>query len=171
MMTQNVFRTVLEAKESIPVNLDVLAQRLGLEIRRVPMDDRVSGYIERRPDGWMIGVNSTHPHNRQRFTIAHELGHFVHHRPLLDGGTNDTRAYRTDPETRLFNARIQRRHEIEANRFAAGLLMPGDKVREVLQELRGVNDLVSRLARIFHVSPSAMEIRLRELVDEEVASA
>lgn len=162
-MTDNVFGAALEAMQSIPVNLDALARRLGVTIERVPIDDRVSGYIEKRGDRWVIGVNSGHHENRQRFTIAHELGHFAYHRSMLETGTNDTRAYRTDPGTRLFNARIQRRHEVEANRFAAALLMPKEHVIAWHQRMRGVNDPVSRLADGFRVSPRAMEIRLRDL--------
>lgn len=162
-MTDNVFGAALEAMESIPVNLDALADKLGVSIHRVPMDDRVSGFIERQGNKWVIGVNSRHHENRQRFTIAHELGHFAYHRPLLDAGTNDTRAYRTDPETRLFNAKIQRRQEIEANRFAAALLMPRDRLSEWMDTIRGVNDPVERLARAFRVSPHAMKIRMGDL--------
>lgn len=153
---------ILEAIESIPVNIGVLADRLGLRLYQKPMDDDVSGYICRGEDGrFNIFVNERHSVNRQRFTAAHEIGHYVLHRRLLEGGTNDTRAYRTTDSVKNYNPRITKKHESEANAFAAALLMPEKKVIE-LYRLSAANDLAG-LATHFGVSEAAMGYRINAL--------
>ena len=132
--------------------------------------------VHRRPDGsGVIGVNSSHSVTRQRFTIAHEIGHFLLH---------------TDEDVHIDEKRpIGRRDdlsgqavdacEIEANQFAAELLMPESLVREFVRNLgsnhpeTSVEDAIEELARTFRVSQLAMTYRLTNLrivrSDDEVA--
>lgn len=87
---------------------------------------------------------------RDRFTLAHELGHYVLH-------------YLWDPAQNGRMMALRRgsdRIEWEANWFAAAFLMPSDQFAQRYQELGG--DL-SRLASEFGVSPSAAEVRARGL--------
>ena len=156
---------VLEAAESIPVNLESLARQLGIRLVRTPLDDSICGCIERTADGWRLIVNAEHSRSRQRFTIAHELGHFVLHATALGDGTNDTRKYRATPAARAYNHTLDARHEREANQFAASLLMPAAKVRQ-FQQVMQAND-PGHLAELFQVSRGAMEIRLEELGEAE----
>lgn len=85
---------------------------------------------------------------RQRFTIAHEIGHLMLHD--LGVQFRDTKTYRGA------NAAADRLEQ-QANRFASELLMPSEFV---YQELRRIGDKVDELARIFEVSPKAMRFRL-----------
>jgi len=156
---------VLEAAESIPVNLESLTRQLGIRLVRTALDDELCGCIERTPDGWILVVNAEHSRSRQRFTIAHELGHFVLHATDLGDGTNDTRKYRATPVARAYNHTLDYRHEREANQFAAGLLMPAAKVRQFKKALQA-ND-PEHLAELFQVSRRAMEIRLEELAAQD----
>jgi len=151
----------LEASKSVPVNLQDLARRLGVRVRFEALSDDISGNITRDGEDFVITINARHPKTRQRFTLAHELGHFILHRRRLAHGTNDTRAYRADPAADVYNDQIKRRHETEANQFAASLLMPEDLVIKAYQTFRG-ND-PGALADFFGVSRAAMEIRLEEL--------
>lgn len=154
----------LEAAKSIPVNVSDLAWRLGVELRFRRMPSHISGSIERLEDGrFAITVNAVHRETRQRFTIAHELGHFILHRNRLGSGTNDTKKYRADPEARLYNDRIERRHETEANQFAASILMPEEMVIKFYKSFRP-ND-AEQMADFFGVSAEAMRYRLEDLRD------
>src|SRR5262249_2064651 len=62
-----------------PVPVDQLAKKLGILLCPLPADDEISGAIVRKDERVIIAVNPTHHGNRQRFTIAHELGHFFFH--------------------------------------------------------------------------------------------
>ena len=133
--------------------LDVVeaARMLGLDVRREPMDDDMSGYLERRGSQWVIGVNAHHHPARQRFTIAHELAHFVLHR-------NDQSRF--DDRTFARRANDPSMMEREADSFAASLLMPESAVRRYINSgVKGLNEL----AGIFGVSTLAMKYRLRNL--------
>src|SRR5947209_4096592 len=71
---------VAKVKEA-PVPVERLARLVGAHIYYEPFDGLVSGMIHRQADGVsIIGVNSAHPISRQRFTIAHELGHLILHK-------------------------------------------------------------------------------------------
>lgn len=95
-----------------------------------------------------ISFNANEPQVRQRFTIAHELGHHcLEHGPRFRDSSYPSRS--SDPK------------ETAANAFAAELLMPENAVR-ALVEIRKIHD-VQTLARAFNVSNSAMEFRLRTL--------
>lgn len=163
----NVYQIVLDAMKSAPVDLEGLARRLGISISHELMPDSISGSIERMPnDSFMIRVNSRHGENRRRFTIAHEIGHFVSHRHLLGKGTNDSMAYRTDRSEAHFNPEITASHETDANRFAAALLMPEELVWDAYLRAKRPKD-VTDIAKQFQVSPQAMEIRIKGLVSRK----
>src|ERR1041384_7945755 len=66
----------------VPVAVERVAAGLGLQVERADLDD-VSGLLVIEDDKGMIGVNASHPQVRQRFTIAHEVGHYVLHRDQL----------------------------------------------------------------------------------------
>ena len=131
------------------------------------LDSEISGIlVPLERDRWAIIVNSDHIEVRQRFTIAHELGHLLLH------------GYDTPHADRSFKFRDTRSSEgtaideIQANQFAAELLMPRTVlVREVGSRTfdHAVDDdpafelLVNRLAKKFGVSKQAMTIRLSSL--------
>jgi len=135
-------------------------------------------------DARLIAVEGRHHSHRQRFSIAHEVGHFVlHYRPTMTLFTCSSRDMEVSPEL-VASARLQApgqephgrpgpprlrhddprllhlRREMEANLFAAELLMPEQPVRAMHRVTGG--KLVP-LARHFDVSPKAMEIRLERL--------
>jgi Zn-dependent peptidase ImmA (M78 family) len=141
----------------IPVPVFEIITDIGLLLEIRPLEDHVSGWIELTDQNtYKIVVNSTHAPTRQRFTAAHELGHFLYHRDLLGAGTGDTRAYRTEASP-LPNAKIRPRHERQANSFAANLLMPLETIQQLIAA--GVQD-VATMAERLGVSEEAMKIRL-----------
>ncbi|WP_332770308.1 ImmA/IrrE family metallo-endopeptidase [Phenylobacterium sp.] len=123
------------------------------------LPNEVSGAIRRLDDdNWQIVVNGRHAVTRQRFTVAHEIGHFIYHRAKLEAcdGTSDTLAFRIAANY-YPNKNIGPREEWQANTFAANFLIP-NHVLKAAQSL-GITDAVE-LARRFHVSPAAMSIKL-----------
>lgn len=150
---------------SLPVPVERLAQHYGAVITYQPFDaEDISGLLLRKDNQPpVIGVNSTNSLVRQRFTIAHELGHLKLHKGelILD------RLARVNFRDAT-SSQATETQEIEANAFAACLLMPQDHVAAQLQhhvQRRHLNDeaLVEALARDFKVSRPAMEYRLINL--------
>lgn len=136
---------------SAPCRVDDVAQMLGIKVVHEQMDDEVSGFLEKRGDIWVAGVNSYHHPVRQRFTIAHEIAHYVLHRRKQSEFRDYTFARRNDDRSDM---------EREADQFAAQLLMPEGEVRAAVDKgLRNLNDL----ARHFDVSTLAMRYRLDNL--------
>lgn len=109
-------------------------------------------YIRRVDDHFEIGINANHPVTRQRFSMAHELAHFLLHRNSIDDlGQGEQILYRNDQRSPI---------ECEANTFAANLLMPEETFFEVFDS---ANRNVMRMARTFRVSPDAVKYRAQNL--------
>jgi Zn-dependent peptidase ImmA (M78 family) len=157
----NIFELITHSKKTCPVNLEDLFCKLGIAYKSIVLPSDIFGCLKKiGEDQFEIVVNSNNSKTRQRFTAAHELGHYVLHRHLLGDGVNDNTAYRSVAGSDCYNEKITPRHETEANGFAAEILMPSDLVR-FEHELHGAD--VARLASRFQVSNMAMEIRLRSL--------
>lgn len=139
-----------------PVHIERIVRRCGLEIRSGDLKD-VSGLIVRSAGTAIIGVNSTQSRVRQRFTIAHEFGHYLLHEGLTHHVDKDYRVnFRSDESSRATNV-----DEIEANFFAASILMP----REFLDRDNAIDAIdsdvrVAELAKLYDVSRHAMSLRL-----------
>ncbi len=143
-----------EVMQNAPVNVLSAARTLGLEVYSSVMPVGVSGSIVRdpkykTPTGFAIFVNKTESSVRQRFTAAHEIGHYVLHRDQIGEGVEDNYMLRS--------SRLSNKTEAEANKFAADLLMPFPLVNRLISS--GIRD-VSSLARALEVSEVAMAIRL-----------
>jgi Zn-dependent peptidase ImmA (M78 family) len=139
---------------SFPVDPALIAQRLGVVVRRAPLSPDVSGALVKRlgADPEILLNANDHP-NRQRFTCAHELGHFV-------SRENDPNAYEyVDLRDTIFSASGIRPDEVYANTFAANLLMPESEVKR-LKEKRYT---ATEMALYFGVSQDAMSFRLKNL--------
>jgi Zn-dependent peptidase ImmA (M78 family) len=152
--------------ETAPVDVFALAKAAGADVvqHEFEKDGGISGMLYRDATRTVIGVNAAHSLTRRRFTIAHELGHLQLHpgRPLiLDAPArvnfrDRTASLATD------------REEIEANAFAAALLMPERLILESVEQVLGAeqytpDELVRLLADDFRVSEAAMGYRLINL--------
>lgn len=139
-----------------PVRLSALASALGLRVISAQLPSGISGEIRPDPEtraGFSIRVNKNDPARRQRFTVAHEIGHYLLHRNEIGDGITDDVLYRSS----LSDSR-----EAQANRLAADLLMP-DRLVALWKDKAaalGEEDVVSFLADKFNVSTAAMKIRL-----------
>jgi hypothetical protein len=147
--------------EEPPVDPTHVARHLGVRLQKSDLGPDCSGILVRSGDSAVIGVHWAHHPNRQRFSIAHELGHFRLH----TGGTyvdkdvvvrfrDDKSGTGTDLEER------------QANQFAAALLMPEEWVRRefAMQPFTLSDDsALTDLAALFQVSTQAMSFRLADI--------
>lgn len=121
------------------------------------------GCLVRNPDDpaeWGILFKEHATPERSRFTIAHELGHFILHRALKDRFECDNGGVTSGQ----FDGRNIER---EANEFASNLLMPLDLLRRFLGDQRKVTlHLLSDIARTFEVSFEALCLRFIEATDQ-----
>jgi hypothetical protein len=143
-----------------PVDVYRLAAELGLGPVEDPgLPDDLSGLIEKiAPEEWQIVVNRNHEMTRRRFTIAHQLGHFIFHRARLEAadGASDTLAYQVDDQI-CPNPQIGWEEEQQASSFAINLLIPDHVLRKA--KAIGITD-DAELARGFNVSRTAMRVKL-----------
>ena len=151
---------------SPPVDVEAVAAELGLTLVRDNLGAGVSGLLVTTERSACVCVHQGDPATRQRFTIAHEIGHFVLRHQFVRGEhvhvdrgnfisqRGPRAATGVDPK------------EIEANQFAACLLMPPDLLKHEVTTYGGsplVDWHVSELASTFDVSEQAMTIRLSAL--------
>lgn len=143
---------------------DLAAAEDILVVQEPFRDDEVSGVLLREPDRTMIIVNASNAATRRNFTIAHEIGHSKLHRGkvYLDGRARvNLRDSRSSTATD--------REEIDANAFAAALLMPAAWVRTAFESvarhsaIESEEELADALAARFGVSRQAMLFRLINL--------
>lgn len=137
-----------------PVDMDKVARALGFTIIPHDFPEDTSGVIFIEGKTKSIGVNKNHSLNRQRFTAAHEFGHYLNGHQHYDG---EGKIFE-DKEFDYLNP--QHRQEKEADAFAAELLMPKHFLEKDLAKYR--LDL-PKLTGIYQVSEQAMWIRLTSL--------
>ena len=129
--------------DKLPVDVSLIAEKLGLKVIDFDFPESFSGVLKKEHGA--IGVNKNHSLVRRRFTIAHELGHF------LLGHQEDSIDDQLDKPMPL---------EREANTFASHLLMPTDLIVKKVGET-GID--LELFAKEFLVSKQAMTIRLLEM--------
>jgi len=150
--------------KSAPIPVEKLAKAMGAQLRFSPLDDELSGMIFIKDGVPIIGVNALHHPNRQRFTIAHECAHLALHREHLSGAVHVDKQYPVSLNRDATSAEGSDTREIDANRFAAELLMPEHLLEKALADTPA--DLVDSqplddIARKFKVSRQTLEYRLK----------
>ncbi len=149
-----------------PVKVDKILNELGLSYKEHDLGVNVSGVLYIENGKGFIGYNPDESEVRRRFTLAHELGHYILHRfdrELFVDQKKFKVMYRDES-----SSTGEIKQEREANAFAAALLMPKDMVlREVQKfifDLAGEDeDMIKKLADKFEVSTQAMTYRIANL--------
>lgn len=155
LLTKNKIKTS-------PIPVDLIAKNLDVEIVYEITEDSLSGFLfkEEENQRTIIGVNASHHPNRQRFTIAHEIGHLLLHN--IEGFHFDEINFRNSK-----SSQGRDKKEIDANRFAAELLMPEKFIERDMKKIKTVDLLhgnhLPSLAKQYQVSVRAMTIRLANL--------
>ena len=148
-----------------PIDVDSIAEMLELPVTREDLGPAVSGLLVNNGTQAYIYVQKNDAETRRRFTVAHEIGHYLlghqfrggEHVHVDKGNFISQRGPRSSTSVDPM--------EIEANQFAASLLMPSQLLK---QHAAGygttlLDSDVSALADKFNVSEQAMTIRLSAL--------
>ncbi|MCK4947760.1 MAG: ImmA/IrrE family metallo-endopeptidase [Candidatus Aureabacteria bacterium] len=135
-----------------PLDVEDLAKKLGIRVEFVELSDDLSGklFYDEESGQWRIQVNTYHHPNRQRYTIAHELGHFCKHKHLSH----------IFEDKIFFRGGESKRSEWQANEFASEILMPEYKFKKQVRS--GVKE-IKDLARFFKVSTLTVRLRAKSL--------
>lgn len=151
----------LTGRKSIPVDVASIAQILDVDVKYERLSNEISGALMRKDGKAVIAINSDHGPSRRTFTLAHELGHYWLHQ------TDDVFLDKVVMHRNSVSSRGDDFKEIQANQFAASLLMPKVELDEafdaLLEKSQDRKQLIEMLARQFAVSQRAMELRLVNL--------
>jgi Zn-dependent peptidase ImmA (M78 family) len=145
--------TILRFQKTAPVNIVAVGEAFGLKVYEDELPNNISGKIRKdnRFGGtacFSIIVNTHEPTVRKRFTIAHEISHYLLHREQIGDELTDDALYRSGLSTLA---------EVRANKLAAEILMPYSLIEEALNKgAKTINELASAL----QVSKQAMRVRL-----------
>jgi hypothetical protein len=148
-------QVIAKHQQAAPVDVVGIANELGLRVWEMPsLPPTISGKIFRDPlnggeSGFSIAVNASEHSTRKRFTIAHEIAHFILHRNHLESGDVVDDA--------MYRSKLTSQEETQANNLAAQILMPGQLIQALIKA--GYTQ-PEQLAEKLEVSPTAMKIRL-----------
>lgn len=154
MLLRDQMKIIEEHQKAAPVKVTPIAEALGVSVYRSTLPPEISGMIRRDAarggdSGFAIYVNSAHSNVRKRFTIAHEIAHYILHESLIGDGIVEDALLRSDG--------LSNRIEAQANALAADILMPWHLITECQE--KGIES-IEGLAAAFDVSKDAMSIRL-----------
>jgi Zn-dependent peptidase ImmA (M78 family) len=146
-----------------PVPVDSIIRAHGIRIESIPLSDDLSGMSFVRSGVSAIVVNATHHINRRRFTLAHELGHHILHASYLNNNVHVDKLVLNRDKV---SSRGEDQKEIQANAFAAELLMPRVEMSKLLNIDINDEDAIYVQARRFRVSTSALIYRIINVIDD-----
>lgn len=142
----------------IPVDVIKIANANDIKVYEGDLDKRISGAIRynKQENKFEILVNKNDIKTRQRFTVAHELGHYFLHQDFLKN-----EEIHVDIMYRAVNREKEeleetRKREKEVDYFAGALLMN----KTLLEKMYKENNSIKELSEVFNVSVSAMTVRL-----------
>lgn len=157
----NILNQIFFDENNPQINVEEIAKKLGFSLSYTIMEE--SGKLEDN----VINVNLLDAEVRQRFTIAHEIGHFLLHNP------SDT-MYR-DVTLKRYENIVERIEERQANNFAAELLMPKRLLAQLIDKYLTENNwgsllddiqfeiLLKDVSKMLNVSKSSLDFRLQNL--------
>lgn len=142
---------------SLPIDVDGIAQKIGLTVQRMALPPETDGMLVKDVpyEGFKAVLDANASVHRSRFTLAHEIGHYVHtYQDFPEGEVGGVLEKRDELSSTGTEA-----EEIWANQFAAALLMPSG----IVAELWGEGLSVEEMAAMFNVSHESMTYRIKNL--------
>lgn len=150
-----------------PTPVEEIAHKLNINVIEYNLGDSASGVLFINKEMATIGYNPQDPIARRRFTIAHELGHYIMHRDFNNLFVDKDFMIKKFRNSNSSYTAKEYRQEQEANAFAAALLMPKHliEVEMVKEDIYDLNEmeLITQLAKKFQVSIAAISFRLANL--------
>ena len=150
-MINSLAEDVLSAYNiSVPIgNIDEIVEKLGGTIQKEAFFS--DGAVEKEGNGFKIIVSPFQDEKRERFTIAHELGHL-----FLHMGYRTNNELWEKQENNIYHRIGNSEKEYQANEFAAAFLMPATEYLSVLNKVAEGNMVdTSKIAEYFNVSIEA----------------
>jgi Zn-dependent peptidase ImmA (M78 family) len=155
-LPEDVRNSFSDLLSEYPVKLGEVAKRLGVKVLLSTLPRGTSGQIGQEDGEFIIRINRHEAKHRQRFTLAHELAHYLLHRDKIvaEGGWSENVLLRSGQPASI---------EYEANRLASDLVIPSAQLSAATAEYAGplTSEMIEDLARKFVVSAAAMEIKLQ----------
>lgn len=147
--------------KTAPVPVEKIAKLLGAVVRFSPLDEELSGMIYIKDGVPVIGVNSLHHPNRQRFTIAHEIGHLQMHHDIISENVHVDKQFRVLMRDSNSSTGLEL-IEVQANQFASELLIPESMFDLSTIPASDIDDdaPLDQLAKKFRVSRQMLEYRI-----------
>ncbi len=149
-------QTIIKFTDEHPVKLGAIAKSLGIKVLLSTLPRGISGQIGQEDSEFVIRINRHEAKHRQRFTLAHEIAHYLLHRNKIvdSGGWSENVLLRSGQSDEI---------EYEANRLASDLVIPSHQLTEATAKYSGplTNEVIEDLARRFGVSTTSMEIKLQ----------
>jgi Zn-dependent peptidase ImmA (M78 family) len=161
---QEIINAYQYTKDTLPVNVKQIMADKKILVKYIELPDDISGVLDTREERPIVLIQKSHDKKRKRFSLAHELGHYVL--------KSSPRGVHLDRQT-YFRSNLSSAgtdlEEKKANRFAAELLMPSDILLEIL--VKDMPDLIDAnekeslkrlkdLAKLFDVSVAALTIKI-----------
>jgi Zn-dependent peptidase ImmA (M78 family) len=144
----------------LPVDVEIIARGEGIRIESIPLDDALSGMSFIKDNISYIVVNKNHHINRRRFTIAHEIAHHILHKEYL---MNNVHVDKSILRRESFSSSGIDNKEVQANSFAAELLMPEIEIKKLNKVDINDDTKVSELSKKLKVSTAALIYRLTNI--------
>jgi len=139
-----------------PININQILTNLGIKLLPYHFPEKISAVLLKEGHMIVVGVNESHHPNRQRFSIAHEIGHYMlgHYRDIYvdDAAISEGQFDVSENE----HSKVQ---EQEANHFASELLMPSAMLKQDFQKISNIDEI----AKLYKVSKDALWIKLLKL--------
>lgn len=139
-----------------PIDVKKILERLGINLMPYPFPEKVSAVLLKEGQMLVVGVNNQHHPNRQRFSIAHEIGHYClgHYKDIYV----DTQSI-SEGRFDLGDENHDKTQEQEANHFASEILIPSSLIEKDFKAIRDAE----QLAKLYQVSKDALWIKLMKL--------
>lgn len=163
---------VVSAKGFDNMHLEDAIEASGIDVRYF-VDKEFDGFLkwDKQQQIPVIAINATQPTTRQRFSIAHELGHLIMDWHWLPYGDNDESVF---DENDILNVTLyrgaeyspgERREERNVNEFAAAFLMPNSLLKgltdRILEKEISYSDALYKLKEVSNVSTLSAGYRLK----------
>ena len=123
-LTQEQKATIEAHQNDFPIKVGAIAKGFGIDVKKSTLAAGISGEIKETDEAVIIRINRHDAKERQRFTLAHEIAHFLLHRDRIGDGITDDILYRSG---------LSDAQEAQANRLAADIVMPWALIQESLE--------------------------------------